>query len=107
MKHEFTRKQIESACDRMVESGQLVKINPDSKDPKYQNVGNFLETVWGVTNRYENCSKCNDPVDLSQNEFMRMAIKGYWVYLHAQCTLPHIGFYAIKRHYQNKKGVTK
>lgn len=99
------RIEIEDACDRLVEEGKLVKINPESKDPSWQNVENFLEKVWGVTNRYETCEKCKEPVDLMQNEFMRMAVGGYWVYLHAQCTMPHIGFFAIRHYYENVKKV--
>ena len=101
----FTKKQIEEGCDQLVQEGKLVKINPESKEPSYQNVENFLEKVWGVTNRYENCEKCNGQVDLMQNEFLRMDVGGHWVYLHADCTLPHIGFFAIKRYYEGKKGV--
>lgn len=102
---QWTKKQIAEGCDQMVELGKLVKINPESKDPSWQNVETFLETVWGVTNRYETCEKCQEPVDLMQNEFTRMEIGGYWVYLHAQCTLPHIGFFAIKRYYEGMKKV--
>lgn len=101
----LSKKQIEEGCDILVQEGKLVKINPESKEPSYQNTENFLETVWGVTNRYEICEKCQEQVDLMQNEFMRMEIGGYWVYLHAQCSLPHIGFFAIKRYYEGKKGV--
>jgi len=99
------KKDIVEACDKLVEEGKLVKINPDSKNPSWQEVEKFLDGVWGVTNRYENCEKCNEPIDLMQQEFLRMDVGGYWVYLHDQCTLPHIGFFAIKRYYENKKGV--
>lgn len=99
------RKLIEEACDQLVMEGKLVKINPESKEPSYQNVERFLDKVWGVTNRYEICEKCKKEVDLMQNEFLRMDIGGYWVYLHAQCSLPHIGFFAIKRFYEGKKGI--
>ena len=99
------KKDIVKACDKLVEEGKLVKINPDSKNPSWQEVEKFLDTIWGVTNRYEICEKCNEPIDLMQQEFLRMDIGGYWTYLHDQCTLPHIGFFAIKRYYESKKGV--
>ena len=101
----YTKKQVIEACDELVMHGKLVKINPDSKNPSYQNVETFTDNVWGVTNRYEPCEKCGDQVDLCQNEFMRMAIGGNWVYLHIECTKPHIGFYAIKHYYENLKKV--
>jgi hypothetical protein len=102
---QWTRKQVEEGCDQLVQEGKLVKINPESKEPSWQETEKFLETVWGVTNRYETCDKCKDQVDLMQNEFLRMEVGGYWVYLHAECTLPHIGFFAIKRHYENMKKI--
>ena len=101
----YSKKEIEEACDKLVEEGKLVKINPESKEPSYQEVEAFTEKHWGITNRYENCEKCNEPVDLMQNEFIRMDVGGNWTYLHAQCTLPHIGFFAIKRYYESKENV--
>lgn len=101
----YTKKQVIDACDEMVLQGKLVKINPDSKNPSYQDVDKFTDGVWGVANRYEPCEKCGDMVDIFQNEFLRMEIGGYWVYLHIWCTKPHIGFYAIKHHWENIKKV--
>ena len=51
-KAKYTKRQIEEDCDQLVEQGKLVKINPDSKEPSYQDVEKFTDTVWGVTNRY-------------------------------------------------------
>ena len=99
------KKEIVEACDKLVEEGKLVKINPESKNPSWQEVEKFLDKVWGVTNRYEICGKCGEQVDLMQNEFLRMDVGNDWFYLHAQCSLPHIGFFAIKRYYESKKGV--
>lgn len=101
----YTKKQVIEACDDMVMQGKLVKINPESNNPSYQDVEKFTDTVWGVTNRYETCEKCGEQVDLMQNEFIRMDIGGYWTYLHIWCTKPHIGFYAIKHYYENLKKV--
>lgn len=70
----FSKKQVGEVCDKFVEEGKLVKINPESKEPRYQNTDNFLKTVWGITGRYETCEKCKEPVDLMQNEFMRLDI---------------------------------
>ena len=44
------KKDIVKACDKLVEEGKLVKINPDSKNPSWQEVEKFLDTIWGVTN---------------------------------------------------------
>ena len=101
----LTKKQITEACDELVQQGKLVKINPDSKTPSWQEVESYLDNIWGLTNRYEICEKCKSSVDLMQEEFLRMNIGGYWVYLHAQCTMPHIGFFAIKHKYENIKKV--
>lgn len=101
----YPKKEITDACDELVQKGKLVKINPDSKNPSWQETEKFLESVWGVTNAYQTCHKCGEEVNLDQNEFMRMAIGGDWVYLHMECTRPHIGFYAIKHYYENLKGV--
>ena len=101
----YSKKQITKSCDELVMQGKLVKINPDSKEPSWQEVESYLDNVWGVTNRYETCEKCQKQIDLMQEEFLRMVIGLEWVYLHAQCTMPHIGFFAIKYHYENIKKV--
>jgi hypothetical protein len=104
-KKQLTKKEIEESCDLLVEQGKLVKIDPESNTSSWQEVEKFIDNVWGVTNRYETCEKCQEQIDLMQQEFMRMDIGGYWVYLHGQCTLPHLGFFTVKQSYENLKKV--